>query len=76
MTAPQARVAANVLLGAAAVAAAYVALTTPSLRRLVMRAGRYYLIARMPAYLLRETRRAWVAAREEDVDRVIPRRPA
>jgi len=49
-----------VVLAAAGVAAAYVIVTTPSLRRLAVGATRLWLGASIPAYLLRETGRAWV----------------
>lgn len=60
MTKANARVAANVVLGVAGVAAAYVVLTTPSLRRLAFRAGRLWLGASVPMFLLTEASRAWV----------------
>jgi hypothetical protein len=60
MTSANARTVANVALASAGVAAAYVVLTTPPLRRLVMRAARIWLGASVPAYLAAETRRAWV----------------
>lgn len=62
MTETTARTVANVVLAAAAVAAAYVVLTTPSLRRVADRATRVWLGASVPAYLLREVRDAWVAS--------------
>ena len=61
MTPRQARTVANVVLATAAAAAAYVVITTPPLRRLAMKAGRYYLGARIPMFLLQETKRAWQA---------------
>lgn len=60
MTRPAARLVANAVLATAGVAAAYVVLTTPSLRRLAIGATRLWLGASIPAYLLRETGRAWV----------------
>ncbi len=60
VTRPAARAVANVVLAAAGVAAAYVIVTTPSLRRLAIGAMRLWLGASIPAYLLRETGRAWV----------------
>jgi hypothetical protein len=51
---------ANAVLVSAGVAAAYVIITTPSLRRLAIGATRLWLGASIPAYLLRETGRAWV----------------
>jgi hypothetical protein len=55
-----ARTVANVVLLSAGVAAAYVVLTTPPLRRLAVRATRVWLGASVPVYLLAEVRRAWV----------------
>jgi len=60
MTRDQARMVANVLIATAGVAAAYVVLRTPPLRRLAFRATRVWLGASVPIYLLNETRRAWV----------------
>ncbi len=59
MTRESARTAANVVLAAAGVAAAYVVLTTPPLRRLALRGARLWLGASLPVYLLTEVRRAW-----------------
>jgi hypothetical protein len=55
-----ARTAANIVIGVAGAAAAYVVLTTPPLRRLALRATRIWLGASIPAFLLREVRQAWV----------------
>jgi hypothetical protein len=60
VTRPAARAVANVVLATAGVAAAYVIVTTPSLRRLAIGATRLWLGASIPAYLLRETGRAWL----------------
>jgi hypothetical protein len=60
VTRPAARAVANVALAATGVAAAYVVVTTPSLRRLAIGATRLWLGASIPAYLLKETGRAWV----------------
>lgn len=60
MKQPAARTVANAVLMSAGVAAAYVVITTPSLRRLAIGATRLYLGASIPAYLLRQTGRAWV----------------
>jgi hypothetical protein len=60
MTDEQARTAANVVLASAGVAAAYVVLTTPSLRRLALRATQMWLGASIPVYLLNQVRQAWV----------------
>jgi len=62
MTRGTARTTANVVLAAAGLAAAYVVLTTPPLRRLAWRAARVWLGASVPAYLVAETRRAWLAS--------------
>ena len=56
----QARTVANVLLVGAGVAAAYVVITTPGLRRLAIRATQLWLGASLPGYLAQETRRAWM----------------
>jgi hypothetical protein len=53
----------NAVLVAAGAAAAYVIITTPSLRRLAIGATRLWLGASIPAYLLRETGRAWAESR-------------
>jgi hypothetical protein len=60
MTSANARLTANVVLASAGVAAAYVVLTTPSLRRLALRAARYWIGVGIPGYLVAQTRRAWV----------------
>ncbi len=60
MTSAAARRVANAVLASAGVAAAVVVLTTPPLRRLALRAARVWLGVSVPAYLLAETRRAWV----------------
>jgi hypothetical protein len=60
MTSAGARTTANVVIGLAGFAAAYVVLTTPPLRRFAARAARVWLGASVPMYLLREARRAWV----------------
>jgi hypothetical protein len=62
MTSANARTAANVVLATAGVAAAYVILTTPSLRRLASRGLLLWLGASVPGYLLDQTRQAWVAS--------------
>jgi hypothetical protein len=60
VTRPVARRVADAVLVSAGVAAAYVVITTPSLRRLAIGATRLWLGASIPAYLLRETGRAWM----------------
>ena len=62
MTRDAAHTTANVVLVAAGLAAAYVVMTTPPLRRLAFRAARVWLGASIPAYLVGETRRAWIAS--------------
>ena len=66
MTATTARTTANVLLASAGVAAAYVILTTPPLRRLTLRAIELWLGATVPLYLVREARQAWIASGQPD----------
>ncbi len=60
MTRTTARSVADLVLVTAGVAAAYVVITTPPLRRLARGLARNWLGASVPAYLLRETGRAWV----------------
>ncbi len=60
MTRENARLAANVVLASAGVAAAYVVLTTPSLRRLAVAGVRLWLGATIPVYLLGQVQRAWM----------------
>lgn len=60
MTPPAARAVANAVLVSAGVAAAYVVITTPSLRRLAIGATRLWLGASVPAFLLSLAGRAWV----------------
>ncbi len=60
MTDQNARTAANVVLVSAGVAAAYLVLTRPPLRRLAFTAVRIWLGASLPAFLLTQAREAWV----------------
>jgi hypothetical protein len=60
MTRESARTVANVVLASAGVAAAYVVLTTPPLRRLAKTGLRIWLGASVPAYVLMQVRRAWM----------------
>jgi len=60
MTSANARTAANVVLVSAGVAAAYVVLSTPSLRRVAVRAARVWLGATIPGFLIAQIGRAWV----------------
>ncbi len=62
MTDATARTVANVVLASAAVAATYVVLTRPPLRRLAFRAVRLWLGATIPVYLANEARLAWMEA--------------
>ena len=59
MTDANARTAANVVMASAAIAAAYVVLTKPPLRRLAFRAVELWLGASVPVYLLSQARNAW-----------------
>jgi hypothetical protein len=65
MTTTSARTTANLVLITAGIAAAYVIVTTPPLRRFAVRAIYAWLGASIPAYLLNEVRRAWVESDEE-----------
>jgi hypothetical protein len=60
MTESGARTAANVVLAAAGIAAAYVVITTPPLRRLAVRGMQIWLGASVPVYLANQVRHAWV----------------
>ncbi len=60
MTPSATRTVANAVLVSAGVAAAYVVITTPSLRRLAIGATRLWLGAAIPAFLLRQAGQAWV----------------
>jgi len=60
MTEESARTAANVVLAVVGIAAAYVVITTPPLRRLAVRATRVWLGASIPVYFANQTREAWV----------------
>jgi hypothetical protein len=60
MTSATARTVARVVLVSAGVAAAYVVVTTPPLRRLAIRVARRWLGASVPVFLLDQARRAWV----------------
>jgi hypothetical protein len=55
-----ARALTNVALATVGVAAAYVILTRPPLRRLAFQALRWWLGASVPVYLLSQVREAWV----------------
>ena len=60
MTDANARTVANVILVSAGVAAAYLVVTRPPLRRLVLQAVRLWLGATVPVYLANQAREAWV----------------
>jgi hypothetical protein len=60
VTQTTARTVANVVLASAGVAAAFVILTNPPLRRLAARGLRIWLGASIPLYLVEQTARAWV----------------
>ena len=60
MTDANARTVANVILVSAGVAAAYLVITTPPLRRVALRAVKLWLGASVPVYLVNEAREAWV----------------
>ena len=60
MTKENARLVANLAIASAGVAAAYVVLTTPPLRRLAMQAVRRWLGTSVPEYLVDTTRQAWL----------------
>jgi hypothetical protein len=60
MTDANARTVANVILVSAGVAAAYLVMTTPPLRRMALRAVRLWLGASVPVYLANQAREAWV----------------
>jgi hypothetical protein len=49
-----------VVLASAGVAAAYVVLTTPPLRRLAFKGVRLWLGASVPVYVLGQVQRAWM----------------
>jgi hypothetical protein len=59
MTGPAARTVANVVLATAGMAAAYVVITTPPLRRLAGAAIRVWLGASVPIFLITQAGRAW-----------------
>jgi len=60
MSPTAARTVANCVLAAAGAAAAYKIVTTPSLRRLAVRAAGVWLGGNIPLYLLGEVHRAWM----------------
>jgi hypothetical protein len=60
MTDENARTAANLVILSAGIAAAYVIVTKPPLRRLAVRAVQYWLGASVPVFLMNQAREAWV----------------
>jgi hypothetical protein len=60
MTRSAARSVANVVLVSAGMAAAYVIITRPPLRRLAANGLRLWLGASVPVYLMNQLREAWV----------------
>jgi hypothetical protein len=60
MTRSAARSVANVVLVSAGIAAAYVIVTRPPLRRLAAQGLRLWLGASVPVYLTNQVREAWV----------------
>jgi len=60
MTATTARTVANVVIVSVGLAAGFVILTNPPLRRLALRATGLWLGAIVPAYLVDQTKRAWL----------------
>ena len=75
MTSANARTVANVVLLSAGVAAAYVVITTPPLRRLALRGMQLWLGASIPGYMTSQVRQAWAAsARPIDVGQRRPER--
>ena len=63
MAGPVARTVANAVLVSAGVAAAYVIVTTPPLRRLAGAATRLWLGASLPVFLMTQAREAWAASK-------------
>ena len=59
MTSANARTAANVVLISAGVAAVYVIITTPPLRRLALRGLQLWLGASIPVFMATQVRQAW-----------------
>jgi len=62
MTSESARTASTVILVSVGVAAAYVVLTTPPLRRLALIGVRLWLGASLPVYLFSQIGRSWAEA--------------
>jgi hypothetical protein len=62
MTEQTANRVANVVLGAAALSAAYIVLRNPSLRRLAIGLAASVALGRAPEWLRREVQDAWIAS--------------
>jgi hypothetical protein len=62
MTQTSAEKIANVVIGAAALGAAYYVLKTPRLRRIAWQMSVAALTGRLPAWITREIRESWEAA--------------
>jgi hypothetical protein len=62
MTSANARTVANLVLISAGVAAAYVVITTPPLRRLALRGLHIWLGASIPGYMASQVHQAWTAS--------------
>jgi hypothetical protein len=62
MTEANARATADLVLVSAGIAAAYLVLRKPRLRRLAFGAVRYWLGASVPVFLLTQARDAWAAS--------------
>jgi hypothetical protein len=60
MTRSSARSVANVILISAGIAAAYVVITRPPLRRLAVNGFRWWLGASVPVYMASQVKQAWV----------------
>ena len=59
MTQPVARIVANIAVGAAAVAVAYVVVRNPRRRAVAWRLAKTSTTTVLPAYLMREVQQAW-----------------
>ena len=64
MTQTSAEKVANVVIGVAAVGAAYYVLKTPRLRRMAWQMSVAALTGTLPAWITREIRESWEAARQ------------
>jgi hypothetical protein len=66
MTEQTARTVANLVIGAAALGAAYIILRTPSLRRMAAGLSFAALTGGLPAWVSQEVQRAWNASSQDD----------